>query len=733
MYGKSLKSKIILISIILMAICLVSPIAASDNATDGAELIDDIKVSFNETVYEKDLGYADVELPENTSGNLKATINNVEFYNENVSSSVKVPITIPKGAISFYVVNRDTDHSTYFLNFFFNGVEIQSNHTLKVMRVAPNYTISGFPEEILKDDPQGYLSLYFPSSANGEIKIYIDGEYAFNLTANHYTFLNASRFNTLALGSHNVTIVYIGDAYYKKFNRTFNFSVVDIIISVPRNMVFEHNDCLDVKAIKNLDGVVTVYVDNELVFKSKMDKSGELIHSMFKDMTCGEHVVEVQYNASKFSTSKRVNVNASYYVDIYDFGSFVYGKDSEIIITVPTDFKKKLIDISIDGKKYENFEIDNSGWIEIDVSKMDVGNHTLDFNFKGDEKYYPWSESRNFTLKYEILTPSEIFFDNGNTVSLELPSSAKGNLEVYIDGALYKSTKLAKGYAEIKIANLIPGKYNLTAKYTGDDFNVSEENTLIEIRPDIQYPYEIYVGEDKSIVVKTVKDAKGKVIFTIGDANYTVKIKNGKAALSLKNLKAGEYDDVEAKYVGDNGYNTTLYAFIDIIPTKIALKNLKVSSEKVQMKVYINGKLAKNTFVTFKVDKTTKKVKTDKNGIVTFNLAAGKHTIKATYKSAKTAKTVSVHVISLKSASVKKSAKKLVLTATLKKGKTVLKNKKVTFKFNGKTYKAKTDKNGVAKVTIKSGVLKKLDVGSKVAYQCSYLKDTVKKTAVVKK
>ena len=64
--------------------------------------------------------------------------------------------------------------------------------------------------------------------------------------------------------------------------------------------------------------------------------------------------------------------------------------------------------------------------------------------------------------------------------------------------------------------------------------------------------------------------------------------------------------------------------------------------------------------------------------------------------------------------------------------------KKITFKFNGKTYNAKTNKKGVAKVTIKSSVLKKLKVGKSVVYNASYKKTkvvtfTAKRTATVKK
>lgn len=57
----------------------------------------------------------------------------------------------------------------------------------------------------------------------------------------------------------------------------------------------------------------------------------------------------------------------------------------------------------------------------------------------------------------------------------------------------------------------------------------------------------------------------------------------------------------------------------------------------------------------------------------------------------------------------------------------------ITFKFNGKKYKAKTNKRGVAKVVINNAILSKLKVGKKVAYAATYLKDTVKRVAKVKK
>ena len=147
------------------------------------------------------------------------------------------------------------------------------------------------------------------------------------------------------------------------------------------------------------------------------------------------------------------------------------------------------------------------------------------------------------------------------------------------------------------------------------------------------------------------------------------------------------------------------------------------------------GKLANgaNVKVTGKI--TNSLITT--NGIAKFQVsqAPGNYKITISALGKSVSRTITVkHLVTLKTATVKKSAKKLVLQATLGKinGK-YLKNKKITFKFNGKKYTTKTNKKGVAKVTVKSSVLKKLKVGKKVTYQATYLKDTVKKSVKVKK
>ena len=143
-------------------------------------------------------------------------------------------------------------------------------------------------------------------------------------------------------------------------------------------------------------------------------------------------------------------------------------------------------------------------------------------------------------------------------------------------------------------------------------------------------------------------------------------------------------------------------------------------------------------FVSIKIGSKTFNVKTDKDGYATLTIpntiTVGKYTVVATYEGQSVKNTLQVKQVlkSTKTVTVKKSAKKLVLKATLK-GKTALKNKVVKFKVNGKTYSGKTNSKGIAKVTIKKSALNKLKAGKKYTVTISYLKNTIKTTLKVKR
>jgi len=69
----------------------------------------------------------------------------------------------------------------------------------------------------------------------------------------------------------------------------------------------------------------------------------------------------------------------------------------------------------------------------------------------------------------------------------------------------------------------------------------------------------------------------------------------------------------------------------------------------------------------------------------------------------------------------------------LENGKKALKGKKISFKFKGKTYSAKTNSKGLAKVTIKRKVIRQLKRGKSYKVSIIYLKNTITGTVKVKR
>ena len=139
--------------------------------------------------------------------------------------------------------------------------------------------------------------------------------------------------------------------------------------------------------------------------------------------------------------------------------------------------------------------------------------------------------------------------------------------------------------------------------------------------------------------------------------------------------------------------------------------------------------------VTFTINKNTKTVTTDKNGIAKIKITdvPKKYTIITKFKGKTYKNTVTVkQVLTTKKVTVKKTAKKFTLKATLKINGKLVKGKVIKFKFNGKTYKVKTNKKGIAQKTLTKNIIKNLKKSKTYTVKVTYLKDTIKTTVKVK-
>lgn len=155
----------------------------------------------------------------------------------------------------------------------------------------------------------------------------------------------------------------------------------------------------------------------------------------------------------------------------------------------------------------------------------------------------------------------------------------------------------------------------------------------------------------------------------------------------------------------------------------------------------INVKPVEGKVIEFTFRGKTYSAKTDKNGVAQIsvkqtvfkNLNGKFYPVKISYGGDAIETTVVIkQFLKANKVTVKKKSKKLHLKATLKINGMLSKGKMIKFKFKGKTYNAKTNRKGVAKVTIKKNVISKLKKGKSYTVKVSYGKNTVKTTVKVK-
>ena len=348
-----------------------------------------------------------------------------------------------------------------------------------------------------------------------------------------------------------------------------------------------------------------------------------------------------------------------------------------------------------------------------------------------------------------ILSLNETAIYIGNSISIttlvlnqQKGGLARGTVNLFINSKLVAAIDANDGFiftpSEI-------GVYEVTAVFNENSEHHNSSDTATFSAIPIEIPEEISTSTEGVFTLEFPDDAEGTLTVFIDGTRYQVyNIVGGILNIDLTQFKGKHV--ITFEYGGDKNYPAFTKDVNVTVQTNpsISARNVNVqylANQKYTIKVFKNkGIPAASTWVVIKLNnKAFKKLKTNKNGIVTFvvNQKPGTYKLKITSLRKTVQRTVKVkHVVTLKSTTLKKSARKLTLQATLAKvkGKYLIK-KTITFRINGKKVAtAKTNKRGIAKITIRNPTwLKKLKVGKKVTYQATYLKDTVKRTTKMRK
>lgn len=373
------------------------------------------------------------------------------------------------------------------------------------------------------------------------------------------------------------------------------------------------------------------------------------------------------------------------------------------------------------------------------------------------------SGTYNLSATYDIETETQNITVKDNSVKIEVPevnvTPNTGKLNIYLKDNEYNP--LANHSINVKFANINKniktdqngiatidldldiGTYPVEIKYIGTKYKstnasstinvryldviISSQNVTMDYGENIAYVVRLTDANFNPLVNQTLS------ISINNEINNLVTDSNGVVSI-LINHKPGSYN-ASVVYGGNNIYDSSNVTNAIIINSlaKLTSSNINMyysDSKYYKVRVYgYDGKIVSDgEKVKITVNKKTY-TRTIKNGYASLkiSLTPGTYTIKTTYNGVtKSNKIVVKKVLTAKNLSKKKS-KTIKFTAKLSKGSKILKYKKIKFKIKGKTYTAKTNKKGIASVSLKN-----LKVGKYTIYTY-YSKSYIKNTITVKK
>jgi hypothetical protein len=674
-----------------------------------------------------------VTVPDDATGNVTVTIGNITR-------------TVPISGGENEIIVPDVPVGDYDVKVTYNGDDkyLPANTTTP-LSVKPAETS---PDDIkVVDQGNGTVVITVPGN-DGNVTVKL-GDETYNATV-----VNGTAVVTLTNatpGVHEIDVVYSGDENHTGASTKANVTIpkyeTPMSIEVVPGKVGE-TTTVTVNVPENATGNVDIEINGKTYSKEISD--GKAVFEI-DGLLSGNKTVIATYsgddNYAFNSTTANFTVDKNPAPISVEVDNSTNGQVT-VTVDLPEDATGYVI-VNVDGTDY-GINL-TAGDKSVTIPIKGTGDYTADVIYLGDEKYLGNATSVDFHVSSNKTSPNiAAEVDNvpvGEDVQVKviIPEGGDGNVTVIVDNKNV-TVPVTGGENIITIPGVSEGTHDVNISYSGNDQyepqDLTKSVTVFKsvISEDLtrgwDSPYD-YKAEflDKNGHVLAYTDVQ----FTVNGKTYTIKTDSqGIAYLDTSKLAVGKYDITSINPVtGEKRSNS-------VTIVKRLLENKDITMDFVDGTYYTvlaigdDGKpVGEGEFVDIYVHTIHYSCRTNKDGYarLKINLNPGKYTITAEYKNTKVSnKLVIKQTLKLVKKTVKvKKGKKLVLKAKLKwsNGKAI-KGKIIKFKFKGKTYKAKTNSKGIAKVTIKAKVTKKLKKGKKYAYSAKYLTNIVKGKVKVK-
>ena len=486
--------------------------------------------------------------------------------------------------------------------------------------------------------------LNISSSVPGYVAIIIDGRYTIGYIDGEVSL----ELPYIAVGDHEVSVIFIGDGNYESSQANTTFTVDKAESDVTVNIPVIGEDYVIISTIFENDatGEVTVTINGESV-------TAELVNGLqviyVPGLGAGDYLVEITYsgdeNYKELTTNTRFTINETLVLSAED--TTLYYKNGTTFDVAVTDDGEAVVGVdvtfTVNGDEYVRVT-DSEGVASLDVN-LAPGIYTITASYGG------LSVTRNVTVLSTIVSEDLTkYYRNDSQFDVVILDS-NGNpvsgvtIEYNINGVFYYRTTGDDGMARFNI-NLDPGEYVITVKNTANGEVTSNMVTVLSTiliedltkyyRNESQFDMLLVDGEGNPLANQEVSININGVFY------YRVTDENGMARLNI-NLDPGVY------ILTVHDYKTGLLrsAVVTVLPTvsgEDLVMDFQDGSTYDVAVVDGQGKPVVGVNVTMNVNGVFYNRVTDENGVahLNINLIPGEYIITSVYGNATASNKITV-------------------------------------------------------------------------------------------
>ena len=496
------------------------------------------------------------------------TVDGVLVANQDLSFSVyngedvvvcKANSLLNGSYVATYKINDVTNKT---VSIVYDGPEVHINTgILNVSKANPDLTVGAL--NITVGDLE-IITVTGPKDATGLITLTLNGiDYILPIYNGEAKFY----FQDLAYGTYDVSASYSGDNHYVAAENSTVFKVDKVLANLNihvEDITFGENGLVIITLPSDIDGsIVTVNVNGKVYPVTVENGFAKL---PLRELNAGDYTISAVFagndkylpgvsnallTVSKADPALNVLISDVGYDGVFNINVALTGVDAiglngNVIVTV-------------NNKDY-SVNIVNGKGTAVGV-KLAAGTYDFTAAWAGNDNYNAVGDSGKFSVaKVDSIIDvavSDIKVGEDAVISVKLLSDATGSVTVTVNGKDYTET-VVNGVANVKVADLKAGTYDVAVKYSGDNnynaavatssFTVSKVDSTMDVTVN-----DIVFGGDLIVDAVLPDDATGEVVITVNGVDYHVSIENGKATGTISGLAAGDYP-VTVKYVGDDKY-----------------------------------------------------------------------------------------------------------------------------------------------------------------------------------